>query len=144
MKIVIDAYAWIEHFIGSEKGRKVKEIMENADEVYTPDTVLAEIARKYVREGNEDKTVKARLEEITGISHITHIDPNLAVEGARCYLELADKARKAKQDVPSLFDAIVLATGRSLKSKIATGDEHFRNLPETVWIGRNKTDVDVK
>jgi hypothetical protein len=34
---VIDSYAWIEHFIGSEKGREVKEIMENADEVYTPD-----------------------------------------------------------------------------------------------------------
>ena len=135
MKIVIDAYAWIEHFIGSEKGRKVKEIMENADEVYTPDTVLAEIARKYVREGTEDKTVKARLEEITELSHITHIDSNLAIEVAGCYLELAAKARKAKLNVPSLFDAIVLATGRSLKSKIATGDEHFRNLPETVWIG---------
>jgi len=35
VRIVADTYAWIELFIGSE----------------TPDIVLAEIARKYLREG---------------------------------------------------------------------------------------------
>jgi predicted nucleic acid-binding protein len=54
MKIVIDSYAWVEHFLGSKKGQKKKEILDNADEVYTPDFVLAEIARKYVREKVED------------------------------------------------------------------------------------------
>ena len=135
MKIVIDTYAWIEFFMGSEKGRRVKEIVESADEVYTPGTVLAEIARKYVREGADDKMVDARLEVITAASNIAHVDAKLALEAARCYLELAAKARKSKLNVPSLFDAIVLATGRLLKSKIVTGDEHFRNLPETVWVG---------
>jgi len=135
VKIVIDTYAWIEFFMGSEKGRRVKEIVESADEVYTPGTVLAEIARKYVREGADDKMVDARLEVITAASNIAHVDAKLALEAARCYLELAAKARKSKLNVPSLFDAIVLATGRLLKSKIVTGDEHFRNLPETVWVG---------
>lgn len=134
MKIVIDSYAWIELFIGSAKGCKVKEIVESADEVYTPDTVLAEIARKYIREGVEDKIVNTRLEQIIGASNITYLDAELALESARCYLELADNARKNKLNSPSLFDAIVLATGRSLESKILTGDEHFRFLPETVWI----------
>jgi predicted nucleic acid-binding protein len=134
VKIVIDSYAWIEHFIGSEKGRKVKEIIENADEVYTPDTVLAEIARKYIREGVEDEIVDARLEEIIGASNITHVDAKLAKEAARCYMELAANARKSRLNLPSLFDAIVLATGRSLKSKVVTGDEHFKGFPETVWI----------
>ena len=60
MKIVIDSYAWIELFMGSAKGGKVKEILEDADEVYTPDTVLAEIARKYVREGIEERIVNTR------------------------------------------------------------------------------------
>ena len=134
MKIVIDSYAWIELFIGSAKGRKVKEILENADEVYTPGTVLAEIARKYIREGVEEKIVNTRLEQIIGASNITCLDTKLALESAKCYLQLADNARKTKLKAPSLFDAIVLATGRSLKSKIMTGDEHFRFLPETVWI----------
>ena len=136
MKIVIDTYAWIEFFAGSEKGCKVKEMMENADDVYTPDTVLAEIARKYIREGTEDRTVDARLEVINSASNIVHVDPKLALEAAKCYLELATKCRKSRLNMPSLFDAIVLATSRSLKSKVVTGDEHFKNLSETVWVGQ--------
>jgi predicted nucleic acid-binding protein len=135
VKIVIDAYAWIEFFTGSEEGCRVKEMLESADEVYTPDTVLAEIARKYIREGADGKTVEARLEIISAVSNISYIDAELALEAARCYLELAAKARETKLNLPSLFDAIVLATGRTLKSKIVTGDEHFKNLPETVWVG---------
>jgi predicted nucleic acid-binding protein len=134
VKIVIDAYAWIEHFIGSAKGQKVKEIIESADEVFTPGTVLAEIARKYLREGVDEEIVDSRLQEITGASNIVPVDTNLALESARCFLELSAKAHKSKQKNPSLFDAIVLATGRLLESKILTGDEHFKSLPETVWI----------
>jgi predicted nucleic acid-binding protein len=134
VKIVIDAYAWIEHFIGSAKGQKVKEIIESADEVFTPGTVLAEIARKYLRVGVDEKIVDSRLQEITGASNIIPVDTNLALESARCFLELSAKAHKSKQKNPSLFDAIVLATGRLLESKILTGDEHFKSLPETVWI----------
>ena len=135
MKIVIDAYAWIEFFAGSEKGCKVKEMMENANEVYTPGTVLAEIARKYIREGTEDRTIDARLEMINAASNIVHVDIKLALESAKCCSELATKSRKSKLSTPSLFDAIVLATARSLKSKVVTGDEHFKNLSETVWVG---------
>jgi predicted nucleic acid-binding protein len=135
VKIVVDAYAWIEVFLGSEKGRKVKEILERADEVFTPDTVLAEIARKYLREGADERTTDARLETITTASNVTQIDAKVALEAARCYRQLAANARKCKLKSPSLFDAIVLAVGRVVKAKIVTGDEHFRNLPETVWIG---------
>ncbi len=137
-KIVIDAYAWIELFVGSEKGVEVKQILENADEIYTPGTVLAEIARKYIREGADEKTVGARLEVIASASNIIHIDVGIALEAARCYLELATCAKKSKLNSPSLFDAVVLATGRLLKSKIVTGDKHFKNLPETLWVGRSE------
>ena len=134
MKIVIDSYAWIEHFIGSEKGRKVDKILEDAEEVYTPDTVLAEVARKYVREGVEPKLVDERLEEIVEASNIICLDAKLAANAANSYIELEANAKKCKLSRPSLFDAIVLAAGRSIESNIITGDHHFRNLPETIWI----------
>lgn len=134
-KIVIDAYAWIELFMGSEKGQEVKEILENADETYTPGTVLAEIARKYIREGADEKTVDARLEVIVSASNITHVDAGIALEAARCYVELLTHAKRSNLSTPSLFDAIVLATGKLLESKILTGDKHFKNLPEIVWVG---------
>jgi predicted nucleic acid-binding protein len=135
VKIVIDAYAWIEVFLGSEKGRKVKEILEQADELYTPDTVLAEIARKYLREGADERTTDTRLETITTASNVSQIDIKVALEAARCHTQLVKNARKGKLKSPSLFDAIVLAVGKVVKAKVVTGDEHFRNLPETVWIG---------
>ena len=134
MKIVVDTYAWIELLIGSEKGKKVKELIENAEEVYTPSTVLAETARKFLREGTDEKTITMWLEIITAASVITQIDSTTALEAAKCHIELAKKAKISKQNTPSLFDAIVYATARINQCKILTGDEHFKNLPETIWI----------
>ena len=134
MKIVIDTYAWIELLIGSERGNKVKELMENAEEVYTPSTVLAETARKFLREGTDEKTINTWLEIITTASVITQIDSVTALEAAKCLLELSQQAKISKQNTPSLFDAIVYATARINQCKIITGDEHFKNLPETLWI----------
>ena len=134
MKIVIDTYAWIELLTGSERGTKVKELMENAEEVYTPGTVLAETARKFLREGTDEKTINTSLEIITTASVITQIDSATAIEAAKCQLELSQKAKISKQNTPSLLDAIVYATARINQCKIITGDEHFRNLPETIWL----------
>ena len=50
-------------------------------------------------------------------------------------MELSEKAKTERLGGPSLFDAIVLATARLLKAKVLTGDEHFKELPETLWIG---------
>ena len=95
---MIDSYAWIEHFIGSEKGRKVDEIIANADEVYTPDTVLAEIARKYLREGIDLQTIEQRLNKVVEASNIICIDAKIAENAANCYLELEANAKKPKLD----------------------------------------------
>lgn len=135
MKIVIDTYAWIELLIGSERGVKVKELIENAEEAYTPSIVLAETARKFLREGTNEKTINTWLEIIINASVITQIDSATAIEAAKCFLELSKKAKASKQNTPSLFDAIIQATALIKQCKIVTGDEHFKNLPETIWIG---------
>jgi len=134
VKIVVDTYAWIELFLGSEKGKKVKNTLENVEEVYTPSIVLAETARKFLREGNDEHTIAEWLDIIKAASNITQIDPTLALEAAKCNRELAEKAKRFKQNKPSLFDAIVLATARINQCKILTGDEHFKDLPETIWL----------
>jgi predicted nucleic acid-binding protein len=134
VKIVVDTYAWIELLLGSEKGKKVNEMLENADEVYTPSIGLAETARKFLREGSDEKTITESLDLITSASTITQIDPTVALEAAKCQSELSERAKKSKQNTPSLFDAIVLATARINKCKILTGDEHFKDLPETIWL----------
>ncbi len=134
MKTVIDSYAWIEHFLGSEKGAKTDEILLNADDIYTPDTVLAEIARKYAREGVEDNIIQSRLQQVEDASNIVGLDAEIALLSAKCYLEMQANTKKLKLKLPSLFDAIILAIGRSLNAKILTGDQHFKSLPETLWL----------
>ena len=135
MKIVVDAYAWIEIFLGSEKGVKAKEALEKASEVYTPDTVLAEIARKYLREGISLEEIVERLKIVTEVSNILSIDLDIALEAAKSYIELSKEARREGLRNPSLFDAIVLSAARTVKAKVLTGDKHFRSRPETIWIG---------
>lgn len=49
--IVLDTHAWIEYFIGSERGATAGEYIEKGEKIVTPDIVLAEIARKYPHNG---------------------------------------------------------------------------------------------
>ncbi|MGC8998784.1 MAG: PIN domain-containing protein [Candidatus Bathyarchaeia archaeon] len=57
------------------------------------------------------------------------------MESAKCYMELSQKAKKEKLKIPSLFDAIILATAKTLNAKLIIGDEHFKGLSQTLWIG---------
>ncbi len=134
MKIVIDSYAWIEIFLGTEKGRSALKTIEDAELVLTPQTVLAEVARKYLREGMKENIIQSRLETISESSETHPVDEAIAIESGKAYLEMERRAKEAKLRKPSLFDAIVLATARLNSSKVLTGDSHFRGLPDTVWL----------
>lgn len=134
MKLIVDSYAWVEIFLGSGKGEKAKALIEEAEEGHTPDVVLAEIARKYSREGVEEERIIHRLSMISATTIITPIDLEVAVGVGKAHTELVERARRGKLERPGLFDAIILAIARLYRAKILTGDEHFRGLPETVMI----------
>lgn len=134
MRIVVDAYAWIEIFRGSDEGLHAADVMAEAIEVYTPGTVLTEVARKYLREGATSGETMDRLNRMAAASRIVGIDEKAALASAECYSELEENARSSGLGSPSLFDAIVLATARSKGGRVLTGDEHFAGLPETIWL----------
>jgi predicted nucleic acid-binding protein len=130
----VDSYAWIELFLGTAEGERTRQLISEAEEIRTPDIVFAEISRKYHREQLEPKTVRARLETISSTTIVTGIDTNLALRVGPAYVELAKRAKLEHLDTPSLFDAIILATAREFGSSVVTGDEHFRGLPETIFL----------
>jgi predicted nucleic acid-binding protein len=134
VKIVADAYAWIELFAGTRKGGFAKSRMEEADAVITPDTVLAEVARKYIREGIKEEAVRQRLSTILEASEPAYVDDGIALDAANAYLQMEKRAKDAGLQKPSLFDALVLAIARKNDAKVLTGDEHFEGLTETMWI----------
>lgn len=112
----------------------MKRLIREAEEVRTPDIVLAEVARKYLREEVDETRIKERLETIRSASSIVPIDNAVAFQAGKAFLELAEKAKKERGKSPGLFDAIVLATARVYDSRIITGDEHLKTLPETISI----------
>lgn len=124
----------MELFLGGEKGEKVNRIIADAEEVRTPDIVLAEISRKYRRENVDERKVKSRLQTISIASLVTPIDVDVALKAGNAFLELSEKAKREKIRDPSLFDAIILATARAYSSKVLTGDKHLEELPETISI----------
>ena len=134
MRIIVDAYAWVELFLGSLKGGRVRELIETGEDAYTPDSVLAELSRKYLREGNSEKLVTERLATVHAASRVMPITPDLALAGSRAYFDLVENARRRKLRLPTLFDGLVLGAARLKEAKVVTGDPHFKDMPETVWI----------
>ena len=125
MRYIIDSYAWLEYFMGTEAGRRAKEIIDNhADEKLTPSICLAETYAKILRTEDKEKA-ELRRAFIKSRSALVPLDENLAVEAAK-----TDVAMKRKVQNWGLADSIVLSTAQNREVKVATGDPHFRGLKE--------------
>lgn len=134
MKIVVDSWAWVEILKLSDAGKVAKDELEQADDAFTPSVVLAELARKYLREGTDEATVSGWLRGISEATEPYGIDVRLAVESAKAAAELTAKAKREGLESPGLGDALVLATARETQAKVLTGDRHFKGLPEAIWL----------
>jgi predicted nucleic acid-binding protein len=127
LSYVVDAYAWIEYLIGSEAGSEVNTILENeSNEIYTYAVTVAEVISKVSREGRD---VKVAYDVLVNNSQVINVDEELSKETGLLHAEM----RKTEKDF-GLADAYVLATARKLKSKVLTGDKHFRSVKEAVLL----------
>ena len=131
-KYIIDAYAWIEYFKASNLGAIAREYIESEDSA-TPTIVVSEISRKLQKEivlGNETQEGRLkRLEFIRATSRIVDLDFEIAAEAGKLNEELKDKAKGW-----GLADSIILCTAKNLTGKVVTGDEHFRELEEIIFL----------
>jgi len=128
MKYVIDSYAWIEYFMGTEAGEKAKAIIESSEEKITPTICLAEVYAKTFRVENQELAEKQRV-FIKEKSAIAVLDESTAVESAKVQT-------KMKEDIDGwgLADSIVYATALLKKAEVVTGDKHFRKLENVLFI----------
>ena len=128
MKYVIDSYAWIEYFMGTKTGEKVKPIIENTEEKITPTICLAEIYAKTLRAENDELAEKQRI-FIKEKSALAPLDETTAVEAAAL-------TSKLKREIPGwgLADSIVYATALIKKAEVVTGDERFKKLKNVTFI----------
>ena len=123
---LLDTYALVECFIGSERGQKVRDILASKENTcYIASEGIAEavsivIRRKYDPSGP--------IEIMRGIQ-LVQLDADTAEDAGRIHAKMREKIKNI-----GLMDAILIAIARRRGLKIVTGDQHFKNVPEAVMI----------
>ncbi len=132
--IIADSWIWIEYFRGTTYGGILDKYLKRS-QVATPNIVLLEIAGKYIREGLPKDYIRTRLLFIVTRSKVIEFDHELAISAAECLLELRRHAKKLNlKKKPGIADGLILALARKLNMKILTGDAHFKDLPEAIYV----------
>lgn len=125
--IVIDTYAWIEYFRGSEEGERSRKFIEGKFSLSTPSVVIAELSDKYRR----DKILEweTRRKFISVKSKILQLVESTADRSG----ELKNELRKDYKDI-GLADAMIVAHAEELNAKILTGDKHLKDMKQSIDI----------
>jgi predicted nucleic acid-binding protein len=128
MKYVIDSYAWLVYFMGTETDEKTKAIIESSEEKITPTICLTEVYAKTLKVAGKELAEKQRT-FIKEKSALAPLDEPTAIEAAK----IQNKMKK-EIDGWGLADSIVYATGLIKGADVVTGDEHFRKLKGVLFI----------
>lgn len=127
MGYIIDTYAWIEYFTGSKKGVVVKNIIENTqNNVVTLESCIAEIYLWCLR---EEKDFDSSFKLIKNLSPIVQINLSNWIWAAKIRHENRKKIVNF-----GIMDAIILAKQKEVRFKVITGDKHFKNLKNVVFL----------
>ncbi|MCG2758940.1 MAG: type II toxin-antitoxin system VapC family toxin [Desulfobacteraceae bacterium] len=124
--MLLDSFAWVEYFMGTHKGEKVKRFVEDNSQLYTSPIVIAEIYSKSLR---TDGNAQERTDFIMKRCAIVVLDEKIAIEAAKIHAE-----KKVKTPDFGLADAIILASARSRNMKVLTGDPHFKDFKDAVML----------
>lgn len=124
--IVVDSSAWVEYFIGSDRGKQAASHIDH-NELITPAIVIAELSALYTRKGwpklNEHM---AFIQEKSFVSELTF---EIAVNAGRTRQYLRDLHKDA-----SLADAIICETAKSFDVPVITCDKHFEGLQKVIFL----------
>ncbi len=124
---IIDTYAWVEYFIGSERGKKVKKIVEDEDNtIITPECCLAEIKGWCIRENFDFDEIYSLVRKISDIECILTQD---WLDAAAIRSEM----RKTLKDF-GMIDALIMAQQKRMGCRVVSGDLHFKGRKDVVFV----------
>lgn len=116
-RYVFDTYAWAELFDGTEKGKHVKELIDQGN-VATSVIALAELSDKCAKETRELEPFVSFIEAKSTILPLTK---DIATQSGKL-----KKALRAASSNISLADAIHFQTAKSFGATFVTGDPDFK------------------
>jgi len=126
MTYLFDSYAWIEYFLGTNKGLKVRNILDADNKILTIECNISELYEWALREERDFNFILSFVESRSELIPINLID---WINAAKIKLEM----RKSKKDF-GLIDSLLLTKQKEFNCKVVTGDSHFLNLKEVIMI----------
>ena len=124
--MMLDSFAWMEYFMGTPEGEKVQKLVDDDLQLYTSPIVLAEIYSKSLR---TDGKAEERKDFIIKRCAVVAFDVKIAVEAAKIHAQ-----NRVKNNDFGLADAIILASARSRKIRVLTGDPCFKDFKDAVML----------
>lgn len=123
--MLVDSFAWMELFQGSERGKKVLELIrQNRDQPYTSVLSLYEIGYR-VQEIKDERTAEEFIKVVEAHAKTLGVDRRISIMAAKIKLE--NKRLGA-------VDCLIYATAKINNLKVLTGDEHFHGLADVIMI----------
>lgn len=125
MTVLIDSHGWIEYFTGGPLASKYAKFVEAASvtECVAPSIVLYEVYKKIKSEKDEETAIKV-VAYIVGNARIVSIGEKIALNAAD--ISIVHKLPMA--------DALIKAVAEDNNAKLVTGDKHFKNTENTIFI----------
>ena len=120
--MLLDTSAWIEFFIGSLKGKRVKEALDK-DDCYTSIVSLAEVTNWTLK---EDRDAFSLVNTVKQLSNVIALDEDITVLAGKLNFE-----RKKVNKKWGMLDSFILASGNIYGLKILTKDNDFKDVADT-------------
>ena len=123
----MDAFSWVEYFLGSARGAKVRSLLARTDtDVLTLDSNLAEVKGWCLREELRFDGYHAVIRDRSAIVPLEQRDWLRAIE-------IRHELRRSRPTF-GLIDGLLLAARERTKGLVVSGDPHFRGLPRVLAV----------
>lgn len=123
---LLDSFAILEYLDGSARGAKVSAILDSKENnCFIISEVMAEVVSRVIRK-KMDLSIALGL--MRGISMLAS-DYDSAEDAGRIHAKMHEKIKDF-----GLTDAFVLAAARKHGLKVLTGDQHFKGVPEVIFL----------
>lgn len=124
MELLIDSFAWMEFFKGTERGRRVYRLLEeNAGAIATTAANIYELYYRLEQEFGRP-TREKHLAFVKSVAEIVPINEMIARAAGAVRLTHGLSA----------VDAFAYAAAQLRQAKVVTGDKDFRGLPGVIEI----------
>jgi len=123
--MLLDTYALVEFFKGTGKGKQVEKIIKT-ETAYASIVSVAEIAEWCFK---NDLEPEKYLDAINSSIIVLNFNETVMLLAGQINFENKKKIKNW-----GMIDSLIYSTGIFYKLKIVTGDNHFKNLPNTLII----------